>query len=111
MRGRWGIEVDAVPWSLWVWVALLAVATVHLFARVPSPARTVIFGIALLGAWAYFLLRGVRWLWMVTIAYLAIFIVIDLATGDGTWWGDGIGVIQLGLLLIAPTRRFFGKTA
>jgi hypothetical protein len=47
----------------------------------------------------------------VTAAILAIGLVVDLATQNGSWWGDATGVLQLALLVLPPTRRFFDDRA
>jgi hypothetical protein len=39
-----------------------------------------------------------------------LILAIDLATGSGTWHGDLIGAIGLGLLLLPATRRFFAAS-
>lgn len=103
---RWSIDPQRIPWSLWAFVALMGVGLIVLFARA-TPVKPAIFGVVVLGAWAYFLLRGVRWLWIVTVVYLAAFLAFDLATASGTWFGDASGLVQLMLLVLPATRRFF----
>jgi hypothetical protein len=60
-----------------------------------------------IAAWDFFLLRAVRWLWIGTVAVGAVILAVDFATGTGTWHGDVVGAIGLGLLLVPATRRFF----
>jgi cell division protein FtsW (lipid II flippase) len=107
MKGRgWGIEPEKVPWSLWAYVALMGVSLVVLLTR-SIHVEPAIFAVVFLGAWAYFLLRGVRWLWIATAVFLAVFLVVDLATASGTWFGDSTGLVQLVLLILPATRQFF----
>jgi hypothetical protein len=107
-RLSWGIDRERVPWSLWAYVATTGVNLIVLLARlnhVEPAIFVVVFGVT----WDYFLLRAVRWLWIATVVSFALIIVIDLVTGSGTWWGSAIGLLQLCLLLLPPTRRFFER--
>jgi hypothetical protein len=58
---------------------------------------------------AYFLLRGVRWLWWFLLAGCVLGLV-SVATGD-LGWLPGVGyVVSLALLVLPETRRhFFGR--
>ncbi|HEY0318503.1 MAG TPA: hypothetical protein VGC49_09450 [Solirubrobacterales bacterium] len=58
---------------------------------------------------AYFLLRGVRWLWWFSLAGCVLGL-LSLATGE-LGWLLGVGyVVALALLLLPETRRhFFGR--
>lgn len=71
------------------------------------PIVPFVFSIVIIVAWDFFLLRAVRWLWIGTVSFGALILAIDLATGTGTWHGDLVGAIGLGLLLLPGTRRFF----
>lgn len=109
MKGRrWSIDAARVPWSLWTYVAIMGISLVVLLTR-SIPVKTAIVAVFFLAAWAYFLLRGVRWLWVATIVYLAAFFFFDLITASGSWFGDGTGLVQLALLILPATRRFFAS--
>jgi hypothetical protein len=86
-------------------VTVLSAAVITLIAAVPIAPQA--FFVAFMLTWNYFLLRALRWLWIVTVVLLAIAIPIDLVTGSGTWHGNLTGAIELGLLLAPATRRFF----
>lgn len=105
-RLSWGIDPERVPWSLWAYVATTGVNLVFLLART-NHVKPAIFVVVFGAAWDYFLLRAVRWLWIATVVGLALGGVIGLMIGSGTWWGNAIGLLQLCLLLLPPTRRFF----
>ena len=107
-RARWGIDWERVPWTLWTYVGIAVIDTAVLFAR-SSHARPAIFAVIFLVVWDYFLLRAVWWVSVVTAVFLALGVVVDLVTQGGTWWGDATGVIQLALLVLPPTRRFFAE--
>lgn len=110
MKGRrWSIDATRVPWSLWAYVAIMGISLVVLLTR-SIPVAAAVFAVFFLAAWAYFLLRGVRWLWLVTVVYLtAFFFFFDLITASGSWFGDGTDLVQLALLILPPTRRFFAS--
>jgi uncharacterized membrane protein len=100
------LEWRRIPWPLWVYCAgyvpaLVAVEmTVHgrLFAKAMAPVL-VLVGL-------YFLLRGVRWLWIAALC-LNLAIVIDIFSGTVSWWGAVSTAIGVTLLLLPVTRRFF----
>lgn len=104
------IEWRRVPWPLWAYALLtIGESLIVVFMTVSTPIAPLIFFIALMFVWTYFVLRGVRWLWIVTIAVNALGLAINLATGGGTLRGDLVGLISLALLLLPATRRFFGR--
>jgi hypothetical protein len=72
------------------------------------PAAPSIFSIVLILVWDFFLLRAVRWLWIATVVVGALELAFSLGTGAGTWYGCLLGLIDLALLLLPATRRFFG---
>jgi len=97
-----------VPWSLWAYVALTTVGSCVSVLTGSTPIAPLIFAVMLILVWNFFLLKGLRWLWIATAVLSALSIGFDLATDQGTWHGDVIGLIGLGLLLVPATRRFFG---
>ena len=104
------IDWGKVPWSLWAIVALLFVELIVAFLTVRMPVGAVAAGIVIVPIWAFFLLRAVRWLWIGTVLLSALSITLDLAIGIGTWHGDVLTLVGLGLLVLPATRRFFGKS-
>lgn len=68
----------------------------------------LIIYVVLTCAWLYFLLRGVRWVWMITVGVGLVGLLFDLITGSGTWLGISSGVVGLLLMLLPATRRHVG---
>lgn len=60
-------------------------------------------------AWVYFLLRGVRWVWVVTVAVSVLGFAIELVSGSLLRWGSALGVIELSLLLLPASRHYFSE--
>jgi hypothetical protein len=100
-----------VPLSLWAFVALTTGGIVVRALTGSVPVAPSIFAFVFILAWNYWLLRALRWLWIGTIVVFAGFIGLDLFTGTATWYGEMLGLIELGLLLAPPTRRFFGAAS
>jgi hypothetical protein len=57
--------------------------------------------------WAYFLLRGVRWLWMLTLAACVLSLVFEIAAGSIHWRGFALSAVGLVLLSLPETWRYF----
>lgn len=98
-----------VPWPLWVF----AVGQVLLIARVVLQFHgplvvTVLYPVLTFGG-VYFLLRGVRWVWLVTVGVIVLGLAFELVSGSIRWWGNAIGLVELVLLLLPVTRRYFSS--
>jgi hypothetical protein len=111
------IDWEAIPWSLWAYVGCAVVNVGILVARslsstsVHHPARIVISSVVVGVLVNYFLLRGVWWLWVATVIFLAGGLLLDVALGTILWWALVLAVVQIALLLSPTTRRFFGREA
>jgi uncharacterized membrane protein YgcG len=105
------IEWRRVPWLLWLYsaVQLLVVISTEVKVHGPVPAKGL-FAVVML-VWIYFLLKGVRWVWMVTIGVYALGLVLYLIPGSFTWQGVGLSLVGLVLLLLPGTRRHFSEDA
>lgn len=101
------IEWGKVPWSLWLYLAISVGQTIVVAFTASTHVGLLMFFIVFIGIWDFFLLKAVRWLWVGTVALGALTIAANLATGTGTWHGDLIGAVGIGLLLLPATRRFF----
>jgi hypothetical protein len=86
-------------------VVLVGAAVVEIRAHSSASARAVFVVIILL--WLYFLLRGVRWIWIATVGISVLGLMVDLLSGSFTWLGLVMGVVALALLLLPATRRHF----
>jgi hypothetical protein len=59
-------------------------------------------------AWAYFLLRGIRWLWFVTLA-IHVLTIPGIVLGSVRWEGSVFTIAGLILLLLPATREYFAE--
>ena len=111
------IDLEAIPWTLWAYVGCAVVNLGFLIAKslnstsVHHPARIVVISVVVWSLLNYFLLRRVWWLWIATVVFLAGGLLLDVALGTILWWALVLTVIQLVLLLLPATRRFFGREA
>jgi hypothetical protein len=99
-----------VPWTLWAFTALTVAGLIVVLARASdsAPVSALIVYVVLISAWLYFLLRGVRWVWMITVGVALVGLFFDLVTGSGTWLGISSGLVGLLLMLLPATRRYVG---
>lgn len=99
------IDWKRVPWPLFIYSAfvLLAVIAVDVEAHGPMPAKVLY--VALVIAWLYFLLKGVRWVWIATLA-AHVLTVVHLISGSLTLLGLVGSLVGLTLLLLPAVRRY-----
>jgi len=103
------IDWKRVPWPLWIYSVAMLLAAVLLEVKVHGPVSArVLFAVIML-MWLYFLLKGVRWVWIVTIGIYVLGVVPDLVSGSLTWQGVVLSLIGLMLLLLPITRRYFSS--
>jgi hypothetical protein len=102
------IDARGVPRTLWAFTVLVVFSIVVRLVVDPPPvvAPFVLF-VAVVCLWLFFLLKAVRWLWIISVILIALLSVADLASGRGPWYAVVVGAIQLSLLLLPETRRFF----
>jgi hypothetical protein len=86
-------------------LVLVPVILIEVEVRGPIPVK-VLYPFVML-AWLFFLLKGVRWVWIATLAATVLGFVPDLIAGSVTWQGVMGGAISIGLLLLPVTRRYF----
>jgi hypothetical protein len=103
------IEWKRVPWSLWAYSVALLLAAISIEVKVHGPVPAKVLFVAIMLAWLYFLLRGVRWVWMVTIGIYVLGLVLDLISGSLTWQGVALSLIGITLLLLPVTQRYFSS--
>jgi hypothetical protein len=99
-----------VPWTLWAFAVLTVAGLIVVLARASgnAPVTALVIYVVLICAWLYFLLRGVRWVWMITVGVGLVGLIFDLITGSGTWLDIASGLVGLLLLLLPATRRYVG---
>jgi hypothetical protein len=103
------VEWQKVPWSVWTFVILTTTDSLVRAFTGPVPAGQAIFFVVFMLAWNFFLLRQVRWIWIGTALLLALFLGLALIDGSDPWYADTVALIELGLLLMPATHRFFGR--
>ena len=59
--------------------------------------------------WLYFLLRGVRWVWIVTLGISIIGYLPEIISGSLTWQEVAVGMVTVVLLLLPITRRIYAR--
>jgi hypothetical protein len=96
-----------VPWPLWIFSApaLYSAILIEVETRGQVPAKVLFAFLAL--AWLYFLLKGVRWVWIATVGIAVLGFVPDLILGSLRWQGVALSLIGLMLLLLPVTQRYF----
>jgi hypothetical protein len=101
------VEWRQVPWSLWTFAALTLVSVVLVEVKTngPIPPR-ILFPLVML-TWVFFLLKGVRWLWILTLVVSVLGFANDLISKSLTPQAVAFGLAGLVLLLVPATRRYF----
>lgn len=105
----WVIDWRAVPWSLWVFVGILLVNVVIIDATSSAPAGPLVFAPFFTLAWVYSLLRGFRWVWLLTLA-LGLLTIPGIVLGSVDWKGTVFTIADLLLLLLPITREYFAAS-
>jgi hypothetical protein len=103
------IEWRRVPWPLWAYsvIMFLGVILIEVKAHGPIPAKALYPFVMF--AWLYFLLKGVRWVWIVTVGIYVLGLLPYLISGSLKWQGVALSLIGLLLLLTPVTRRYFSR--
>jgi hypothetical protein len=90
---------------LWLLCALILLGSVPVEARGDgSPAALALVPVLML-VWSYLLLRGLRWLWFLTLA-TSLVIIPGIVLGTVTWEGYVESVLGAALLLMPDTRQY-----
>jgi hypothetical protein len=105
------IEWGKVPWTLWALAALWVAGVILVEAKVHGPVPPRVFYPFFMFAWLFFLPKGLRWVWIVTLGISVLGLVLVPISGSFTWHGVAEGVISIGLLLMPSTRRYCTRVA
>lgn len=100
-----------VPWPLWIYSAVMLVGMILIEAEAHGPILAKALYPFVMLAWLYFLLKGVRWIWIVTVGTYVLGLIPYLISGSLKWQGVFLSLIGLMLLLLPATRRYFSRTA
>jgi hypothetical protein len=102
---RLKLDWKAVPWTLWVYIATMLVGASFVVATAHGPALVKAGMVAFTLTWAYFLLGGVRWLWLFTLSACVLGLVLELVAGPIHWPGLALNAIGVVVLSLPVTRR------
>jgi hypothetical protein len=103
------IEWKRVPWPLWAYCAVILLGTISLEVKAHGPIPPKLLFPVVMLTWLYLLLKGVRWVWIITVGVYVLGFVADLISGSLTWEGGTVSLIGLVLLLLPVTRWYFAK--
>jgi hypothetical protein len=100
-----------IPWPLWAYgaVVLLGTSLVEVNAHGPIPAKVLLAAVML--AWLYLLLRGVRWVWIATVGIYVLGLVAEVISGSLDWQSLILSLVGLTLLVLPVTQRYFSVSA
>jgi hypothetical protein len=93
------------PVTLRVWVAFVVVFELWRVVWLTTFGTIAwgIFGLVV----CFFLLRGVRWLWIVSVVFTALYVAGFLLTVHPLWAAENL--LALLLLVMPQTRRYFAR--
>lgn len=104
------VEWGKAPWTLRAYVVIALAGAVVVAIVVPStPVALRLFLVAVTAVICFFLLRRVRWLWLLMIAFIPLGFVQGAIEGNMRWYGIAQGVVALFLLVHPTTLRFFRR--
>lgn len=103
------IDWGKVPWPLWVFAALNVAGAVLIEVEASGSILTKVLFVGFLGAWLFFLLRGVRWVWIGTLVVILLGFLADLVSRSLVWHDIVLGLFGPVLLLLPVTRRYFAR--
>jgi hypothetical protein len=98
-----------IPWPLWTYSAIIFLGVVVIEVEARGPILAMVLFIAVMLAWLYFLVKGMRWLWIATIGIYVLGLVLDVISGSLKWQGLALSVASLVLLLLPASRRYFSR--
>ncbi len=99
------IEWRRVPWPLWAYAVVLLTGAILIEVQAHGPIMAKAFYPFVMLVWLYFLFKGVRWVWVITVGIYILGLVIYLLSL--MWQGAGMSLIGILLLLHPVTRRYF----
>jgi hypothetical protein len=102
------IEWGKAPWTLRAYVVIAVVGAVVIAIVVSStPLAPRLFLVAFEIVVCFFLLRRVRWLWLLMIAFIPLGFVQEVIEGNLSWHGIALSIVALVFLLHPATQEFF----
>src|SRR6185369_4183837 len=101
------VDWRRVPWPLWVVCAGMLWPMVRIEVGTHGPVLAKVLFPALILGWIYLLLRGKRWVWQVILAVDVLELAWVMVLGPWHWIGIVVSLVELVLLLLPVTRRYF----
>ena len=103
------IDWKRVPWSLWAYSAFVFLGVAWILVRAHGPIPIKVLYPCFMLAWLYFLLRGVRWVWIVTVGVYVLGLLPYLISGSLSFQVVALTLIGLLFLVLPATRRYFSS--
>jgi hypothetical protein len=103
------IEWKRVPWPLWAYSAFVLLGVILILVKAHGPIPVKVLYPCFMLAWIYFLLRGVRWVWIVTVGIYVLGLLPYLISGSLSLQVVALSLFGLLLLLLPATRRYFSS--
>lgn len=109
------IDWRRVPWTLWLWALLLLAGTVQIEIAAAIHVKLRVFVVLFVLGWIYLLFRGIRNVWIGTLALFVFSVPVELVTDlasnhSPNALGWAISLVQFALLVLPVTRRFFARS-
>jgi hypothetical protein len=103
------VNWEKAPWSLRAYVILSLASSLIVAIVASSPILPRVFLVGFTIVICFFLLKGVRWLWILSIAFIPLGFAMAVAQGNVRWYSVALGVVDLILLIHPDTRRVFRR--
>lgn len=103
------IEWRGVPWPLWAYSAIMLSGAISIEIESHGPIGAKALYPLFMLAWLYFLVKGVRWVWIVTVGIYVLGLIGYLAWGPLKWQGVTLTLLGILLLMLPVTRRYFSR--
>jgi hypothetical protein len=96
-----------VPWPVRVLCVLMIASALVVVVATHGPVvpRVLFLGIFL--GWVVLLLRGIRWIWVVTMVLFALGLLAQVLSGNVKWIGIILIIVDFILLIHPLTRQFY----
>jgi hypothetical protein len=98
-----------VPWPVRALCLCIGVSALVVAAATHGPAFPRLLFLGFFIGWAVLLLRGNRWIWIVTILLFAFGFLTQIVSGSVTWYGVLLILVDLALLMHPLTREFYRR--
>lgn len=102
-------EWRRAPWPLWVYSAITLLGVILIEVKTHGPFLAKALYLLVMVAWLYSLLKGVRWIWIITVGIYVLGFVAYLISGSINWQGLALSLVGALLLMLPGTRRYFSN--